>query len=136
MKNNKPILLIEDDEVDVMSVKRAFKDLHIANPLTVLGNGEEALHYLNDPNNIKPCIILLDINMPKMGGIEFIQLAKKESLVKRIPIIVFTTSKEEKDRVESFELGVAGYMLKPVDYKQFVEVVKAIDLYWSISELP
>lgn len=136
MKNNKSILLVEDDAVDVMSVKRAFKDLNITNRLNVVGNGEEALSYLKNSNGEHPCVILLDINMPRMGGIEFLKIAKGDSHLKSIPVIVFTTSKEERDRFDSFNLGVAGYMVKPVDYKQFVEVIRAIDLYWTISELP
>lgn len=136
MRDKLPVLLAEDDEVDVMSLKRAFVDLKIANPLHVVGNGEEALKHLRDENNTTPCVILLDINMPRMGGIEFLKIAKQDPVLKKIPVVVFTTSKEERDRLDSFNLGVAGYMLKPVDYKQFVEVIKAIDLYWTISELP
>ena len=101
-----------------------------------VGNGEEALDYLRDPTTEKPGIILLDLNMPKMNGIDFLKIAKQDPALKRIPVIVLTTSKDERDRVDSFNLGVAGYMLKPVDYIQFVEVVKAIDLYWTLSELP
>ena len=136
MKGTKFVLLVEDDEVDVMSVKRAFSDLNITNPLYVKDNGETALQYLLDNNNALPCLILLDINMPKMGGIEFLKIAKNNPLLKKIPVIIFTTSKEEKDRIESFELGIAGYMIKPVNYKQFVDVIKTIHLYWTISELP
>lgn len=136
MKGKKPVLLVEDDEVDVMSVKRAFTDLNIINSLEYAGNGEEALNYLRNSGNPSPCVILLDINMPRMNGIEFLKIAKLDPVLKKIPIVIFTTSKEEKDRIESFELGVAGYMIKPVDYKQFVEVIKAINLYWTISELP
>lgn len=136
MKEDMLILLVEDDQVDIMTVKRAFKDLNITNPLAVASNGEEALGYLRDENNRKPGIILLDLRMPKMDGIEFLEVAKNDDELKSIPVIVLTTSEEEKDKVDSFDLSVAGYMIKPVDYKQFVDVIRAINLYWTISEFP
>lgn len=136
MNNTIPILLVEDDQVDAMTVKRALKEIKITNPLIIVENGEEALEYLRDTNNDKPGVILLDLNMPKMNGIEFLTIAKKDDDLKRIPVVVLTTSQEEQDKVDSFNLGVVGYMLKPVDYLQFVEVVKTIHLYWTLSELP
>ncbi len=132
----KTILLVEDDMVDIMTVKRAFKELKILNPLAITKNGEEALDFLNNKSNPIPGIILLDLNMPKMNGIEFLNVIKNDQVFKRIPVVVLTTSKEEQDKVESFSQGVAGYMIKPVDYLQFVEVIKTIDLYWTLSELP
>ena len=134
--NSKPILLIEDDSVDAMTVRRAFKELHVANPLKHVENGEEALAYLSDPGNERPCLILLDLNMPVMNGIEFLQAAKTAAELKRIPVVALTTSDEQEDKVESFELGVAGYMRKPVEYQQFVEIMRTIDAYWTISESP
>jgi len=136
LRSKKPILLIEDDLIDRMTVERALKEIRVTNRLDFMGNGEEALDFLRDPTNEKPGIILLDLNMPKMNGIDFLKIAKQDPALKRIPVIVLTTSKDERDRVDSFNLGVAGYMIKPVDYMQFVEVVKAIDLYWTLSELP
>jgi len=136
VRTKQPILLAEDNDVDSEAVRRAFKELKVTNPLIVAKNGEEALAHLRSPANAKPCLILLDLKMPKMDGIEFLRAVKKDEKLKIFPVVVLTTSKEEQDKVESFRLGVAGYMLKPVDYKQFVEVVKAIDLYWSLSELP
>ena len=136
MRNSKPILLVEDDQVDAMTVKRALKELKITNLLDVEPNGEEALKFLRNPENVKPGIILLDLNMPKMNGIEFLQIAKKDDLLKMIPVVVLTTSEADQDKVDSFNLGVAGYMIKPVDYRKFVEVMKTIDLYWTLSELP
>lgn len=133
---NKPLLLVEDDLVDVMTIKRALKEIHVVNPLVHLENGEEAIAYLRDPGNEKPCIILLDLNMPVMNGIEFLQVVKHDDELKRFPVIVLTTSEEQQDKLNSFNLGVAGYMAKPVDYRQFVEVMRSIDLYWSISEMP
>ena len=136
MNNSKPILLVEDDKIDVMSVQRAIKDLRITNHLEITGNGEEALTYLNKTNNKLPCIILLDINMPKMNGIEFLKIIKKVDRLKVLPVVVLTSSKEEKDKLDSFGLGIAGYMLKPADYKKFVEVIRVIDIYWTASEHP
>ncbi len=136
MRSKKPILLVEDDRVDAMTIKRAFRDLRVTNRLDVVGNGEEALEYLRNPENEKPYIILLDVNMPRMNGIEFLRIAKKDETLKRIPAVVLTTSKGEQDKVDCFNLCVAGYMIKLVDYQQFVEVVKTIDLYWTLSELP
>ena len=134
--SNKPILLVEDDQVDIMTVNRALKEIHVTNPVVSKENGEDALHYLQDPEGEKPCIILLDLNMPIMNGIEFLQVVKHDNLLKRIPVVVLTTSEEQQDKVNSFNLGVAGYMAKPVDYRQFVEVMRSIDAYWTISEMP
>ena len=137
MRNSKiSILLVEDDKVDVMTIKRAFKDLKIANPVDVCENGLEALEFLENSNNNRPGIILLDINMPKMNGLEFLHARNEIENIKSIPVIVLTTSKAEQDKIESYNLGVAGYMIKPVDYLQFVEVIRTINLYWTLSELP
>ena len=136
MWNSKPVLLVEDDRVDGMTIKRAFKDLNISNPLVHKYNGEEALEYLNDLSNKKPCIILLDINMPKMNGIEFLKARQQNYLAKKVPVVVLTTSEEQQDIMETFELGVAGYMVKPVNYSKFVDVVKTIKIYWALSQSP
>lgn len=136
MRNCKPILLVEDDTIDAMTVRRAFKDLSITNPLEHRLNGEEAVAYLQDETNQRPCVILLDLNMPKMNGTEFLKVVKADAVLKRIPVVVLTTSNEERDIVESFRLSVAGYIIKPVDYRKFVEAIQTIDLYWTLSELP
>ena len=136
MRNSKPILLVEDDDVDAMTAKRALSDLRITNPLVHTVNGEQALRYLRDENNKKPCLILLDLNMPKMNGIEFLKTVKVDDGLRQIPVVVLTTSRNEKDIVESFELSAAGYVVKPADYKKFVEAIRAINLYWALSELP
>lgn len=133
---NKPILLVEDDQVDAMTVKRALKELHVTNSLVHVENGEEALDHLRNPSVERPCIVLLDLNMPKMGGIELLQVIKQEEVLKAIPVVVLTTSEEQLDKVESFNLGVAGYMAKPVDYQHFVEVMRSINTYWTLSEMP
>ena len=136
MRSFKPILLVEDDQVDAMTVKRALKEINVTNRLNIVNDGEEALTFLKNSENEKPGIILLDLNMPKMNGIEFLKIAKKDESLKKIPVVVLTTSKDDQDKVGSFNLGVAGYMIKPVDYRKFVEVAKIIDLYWTLSELP
>ena len=136
MRSSKPILLVEDDQVDAMTVKRALKDIKVTNRLNIVHDGEKALTFLKNSENEKPGIILLDLNMPRMNGIEFLKIAKKDESLKKIPVVVLTTSKEDQDKVDSFNFGVAGYMIKPVDYRKFVEVVKTIDMYWTLSELP
>ena len=136
MRDSKPILLVEDDNVDVMTVKRALRDVHVTNQLVHTGNGEEALEYLRDESNRKPYVILLDLNMPKMNGIEFLKTIKSDEALKKIPVVVLTTSKDEHDIAESFKLGVAGYMVKSVDYESSVETIRTIVLYWILSELP
>ncbi len=136
MRNSKPILLIEDDNVDVMTVERALRDLKIANQLVSTSNGEEALEYLRTNGNKKPCVILLDLNMPKMNGAELLKIVKKDEALKKIPVVVLTTSSHQQDVVESFKLGAAGYMVKSVDYGKFVETIRTINLYWTLSELP
>lgn len=136
MQGNRKILLAEDDQIDAMSVQRALKDLKVTNPLEIVENGEKALEYLNDADIELPGLILLDLNMPRMGGIEFLKTIKDDTRFKRIPVVVLTTSNEDRDRLETYDLGIAGYMLKPVDYQQFVEVVRTIDLYWTLSQLP
>ena len=133
---NKPILLVEDDQVDVMTILRALKEVHVSNRVVAMENGEAALEYLRAPGSEQPCIILLDLNMPIMNGIEFLQHAKADERLRRIPVIVLTTSEEQQDKVSSFDLGVAGYMAKPVDYRRFVDMMRSIDMYWTISEMP
>ncbi len=136
MKENKPILLVEDDLVDQMLFQRASKALGIRNRTYVAANGEEALRLLRNEDNEKPSLILLDLNMPKMNGLEFLKAVKNDAALKKIPVVVLTTSKEEKDIRESFSLGIAGYMVKPVDYSKFVEIVRTVYGYWTLSELP
>ena len=130
------ILLVEDDVVDVMSVRRALRELNSNSILAVVGNGEEALARLREEAHPLPGIILLDLNMPRMNGIDFLKVLKADERLRRIPVVVLTTSKEERDRMESFNLSVAGYMIKPVEYSGFVEVVRNIQRYWTQSEMP
>ena len=119
-----------------MRVTRALKDIHVINQIVHRENGEDALNYLQDENSDKPCLILLDLNMPVMNGIEFLQAVKKDERLRAIPVVVLTTSDDQQDKLDSFNLGVAGYVAKPVDYCQFVEVMRSIDAYWTISAMP
>lgn len=136
------VLLVEDDEVDVMNVKRAFKRNNITNPLYVAFNGLEALKMLRGSNGNSPQIpkqrriILLDLNMPKMGGLEFLQELRADCNLKSIPVIILTTSDEDKDRIEAYNLNVAGYLLKPVKFSQFAEAMVTLNKYWSLCEIP
>ena len=136
MRNSKSILLIEDDQVDAMTVKRALKDLRLPHELIHSENGEAALVYLKAETSKHPGVILVDLNMPKMNGIEFLKNIKSDPELKKIPVVVLTTSRNEKDVVESFEFSVAGYMVKPADYKKFMEAIKVIHDYWALSLLP
>jgi CheY-like chemotaxis protein len=131
------ILLVEDDEVDVMNVQRSFKKNNISNPLFVAGNGVEALEMLRSgsvPSQNR--LILLDINMPKMNGIEFLRALRADPVLRSSPVVVLTTSNDDKDRLESFQLNVAGYLLKPVTFNSFVEVMLALNKYWMLVEMP
>ena len=136
MRNDKPILIIDDDLVDAMTIKRAFKDINVTNRIDLVGNGEEALEFLRNEENEKPSLIFLDLNMPKMNGVEFLRILRQDDQLNVIPVIILTTSKDEHDKIDSFKLGIAGYIVKPVDYLQFVEVIKTIKDYWTFSELP
>lgn len=136
MNGSKPLLIVEDDEIDIMTIRRALKELNVTNRIEVSLNGEEALAYLMDPQNEKPCVILLDINMPRMNGIEFLKERSQNEIIKKIPVVVLTSSNEEQDMVQSYDLGVAGYMIKPVNYERFLETIRIIDLYWTLSQFP
>ncbi len=135
------ILLVEDDEVDIMTVQRAFKKGNIANPLYLAGNGIEALALLRgnpeQPSPIPPerRLILLDLNMPKMNGLEFLRELRSDPTIRHIPVVVLTTSNEERDRVDAYHLNVAGYILKPVTFSVFVELMITLDKYWTLCEM-
>ncbi len=135
MQNLKPILLVEDDDVDVMTVKRVLGELKVSNELVCKANGEEALEYLQEAGNEEPSIVLLDLNMPKMNGFEFLKVVKRDEKLRRIPVVVLTTSREQYDVTESLSQGAAGYMVKPVEYTQFLETIDTIEKYWTLSKL-
>ena len=131
------ILLVEDDEVDVMNVRRAFKKNNIANPLTVAGNGLDALEKLRSgevPRDRR--IILLDLNMPKMNGIEFLRELRADPVLSVTPVVVLTTSNDDRDKIEAYHLNVAGYLLKPVTFTNFCEVMATLNKYWALVEMP
>ncbi|MGB3138602.1 MAG: response regulator [Nodosilinea sp.] len=136
------VLLVEDDEVDVMNVQRAFKRSRINNPLFVASNGLDALSMLRGSVSKPPSVpayrrlILLDINMPKMNGLEFLQELRQDASLKATPVVVLTTSDADQDRLEAYRLNVAGYILKPVTFAPFAEVMASLNQYWSLCEIP
>ncbi len=136
------IILVEDDEVDVMTVLRAFRKNNIQPSIHVAANGIEALELLKkgtlgQPEDLaRNCLIWLDLNMPKMGGLEFLKILRAHEHLKRIPVVVLTTSDQEQDRMEAYNLNVAGYIIKPVTFSKFVEMVGTLNAYWAICEMP
>jgi len=131
------ILLVEDDAVDVMNVHRAFQKAHVSNPLHVAGNGLEALDMLR--RNVIPTdrrLILLDLNMPRMNGIEFLRVLRADPELHAIPVVVLTTSNDERDKIDAYDLNVAGYLVKPVTFSDFVELMAALNKYWMLVEMP
>lgn len=131
------ILLVEDDEVDVMNVQRAFKKNNILNPLFVAGNGIDALKILRGGEFPKTGrIVLLDLNMPKMNGIEFLKEVRADPELRSLPVVVLTTSRDERDRVEAYNLNVAGYLVKPVEFPEFADLMAMLNKYWTLVELP
>ncbi|HEU5463200.1 MAG TPA: response regulator [Candidatus Binatia bacterium] len=131
------ILLVEDDEVDVMNVKRAFDKNHITNPVFVAGNGLEALEKLRSgeiPQGRR--IVLLDLNMPKMNGIEFLRELRKDPALAPTPVVVLTTSNNDRDKIDAFNFNVAGYLVKPVTFAEFSELMVTLNKYWTLVELP
>ena len=131
------ILLVEDDEVDVMNVRRAFKKNNIGNPLWVAGNGLEGLALLRGPEIPRDRrLVLLDLNMPRMNGIEFLRELRADPELALTPVVVLTTSDDERDRVDAYNLNVAGYILKPVTFVSFVEAMATLNKYWTLVEMP
>jgi CheY-like chemotaxis protein len=131
------ILLVEDDEVDVMNVKRAFEKNHITNPLFVASNGLEALEKLRSgevPQGRR--IVLLDLNMPKMNGIEFLRELRNDPALAATPVVVLTTSNNDRDKIDAFNLNVAGYLVKPVTFAEFSDLMVTLNKYWTLVEMP
>jgi CheY-like chemotaxis protein len=131
------ILLVEDDEVDVMNVRRAFERNNVSNPLFVAGNGLEALEMLRNgtvPRERR--LILLDLNMPRMNGIEFLQELRADPELAAAPVVVLTTSNDDQDKIDAYNLNVAGYLLKPVTFSNFCERMTTLNKYWTLVEMP
>lgn len=131
------ILLVDDDAVDVMNVQRAFKKSNIHNALYIAGDGRQALELLR--NGTVPSrnrLILLDLNMPRMNGLEFLRALRADPELSATPVVVLTTSNDDRDRLQSYAHNVAGYLVKPVASPAFVELMAALNAYWSRVELP
>ena len=130
------ILLVEDNPDDEKLTLRALKKNNIANPILVARDGQEAVNYLFDPAKTLPAVVLLDLKLPKIGGLEILKRARADERTKRIPIVVLTSSKEDTDLVASYNLGCNSYIRKPVDFVQFTEAVKQLGLYWLLLNEP
>ena len=143
-KGEYTLLLVEDNPDDVELTRRAFARSNIINHLMVVTDGEEALHYLfatgphagRDPNAL-PHAVLLDLNLPKINGLEVLRRIRSEEATRRLPVIILTTSREERDIINSYDLGANSYVRKPVDFAQFVEAARQLGLYWlALNEKP
>ncbi|WP_055434816.1 response regulator [Lacinutrix algicola] len=134
MTKNLKILLIEDDMIEIMKLNRTISTLKLDHKIIEANNGEDALGILEQKDNL-PDIILLDLNMPKINGIEFLNILKKDDVLKYIPTIILTTSNNQKDLLECYKTGVAGYVLKPLKYEDYVSKIEKLLAYWSINEL-
>ncbi len=132
--NSLKVLLIEDDMIEVMKLNRAKNSLNLNHNIIEANNGEEALKILEDRDNL-PDIILLDLNMPKISGIEFLKILKADDTLKYLPTIVLTTSSNERDLLECYKIGIAGYVLKPLKYEDYVSKIEKLLAYWGVNEL-
>ena len=135
---NQPILLVEDNPVDLDLTLRAFKSRKLTNPLEIARDGEEAIAFIEKWKNGDPVpvVILLDLNLPKVNGLEVLEAIKKHPDFKTIPVVVLTTSSESSDVKKSYQLGANSYIVKPVDFDKFIEVATQIELYWSVLNRP
>lgn len=143
MQKLKTILLAEDNLKDVELTLEAMADNNLANQVVVVNDGVEALEYLRCEGKYKlrkkgnPALILLDIKMPRMDGIEVLRRIRGDAALKRIPVVILSSSREETDLINTYDLGVNAYVVKPVDFQQFIEAVKQIGSFWAvINELP
>jgi CheY-like chemotaxis protein len=139
----KRILLVEDNPKDVELALEALEEHNLANDVVVVRNGAEALDYLYRRGEFStrpegnPAVVLLDLKMPKVDGMEVLQKIKTDEQLKMIPIVMLTSSREEQDLVRSYQLGVNGYVVKPIDFQQLVEAVKQLGLFWAVlNEVP
>ena len=140
MRNGSPLLIVEDNETDVLCLKKAFEKSGIGKPIITASNGEEALAYLKgdlpDQDLRVPNLILLDLNMPIMNGFEFLEVVKSDDRLKSIPVVVLTSSTSSMDMNDSYNNSVAGYIEKPMDPADYLNIVSVLDQYWSLSYLP
>lgn len=143
MREKARILLVDDDLVDCEAVIRAFTTHKVTNPIFVAHDGVEALEFLRrkgayaDPATAPtPSLVLLDLDMPRMGGLECLKEMKNDPNLSYIPVIIFTSSKKEEDVVDAYKHGAASFIRKPVTFDKLVETIRTVDLYWSLSELP
>lgn len=141
--NNKTILLVEDNPSDINLTKRAFEKGHITNNLVVAEDGQEALDYIfgngiyvNRDISQLPTLILLDLKLPKIGGLEVLKRIRAAEIIKRLPVVILTSSKEDEDMAASYDLGVNSYIRKPIDFNQFAEAIKYLGLYWLVINEP
>lgn len=131
------ILLVEDDQIDVMNIRRAFERNRITNPLWVARDGVEALEMLAGGEvPLHQLLVLLDLNMPRMNGIELLREIRGREGLQHLPVVVLTTSDDERDRIEAYNLNIAGYIVKPVTFMSFVEAMATLNKYWTLVELP
>ena len=137
------VLMAEDDEHDILATERAWEKNRISNPLHVVRDGEECLDYLHqrgkyaEPGTApQPGILLLDLKMPKMDGLAVLKHIKQDEGLRRLPVVILTTSKAERDRLASYDLGANAFMVKPVGFEGLTEAVKTVNLFWQIVELP
>jgi DNA-binding response OmpR family regulator len=136
------ILLVEDDPKDVELTLTALEEYKLANEVLVLGDGEEALNYLycrgtfGTRNQGNPAVMLLDLKLPKVDGLEVLREIKSDDKLKVIPVVVLTSSREERDMVASYKLGVNAYVVKPVDFHEFVNAIKELGVFWAIINEP
>ena len=139
----KVILLVEDNLSDVGLTKRAFEKHRIQNELVVAADGQEALDYLfgagayaGRDTSVMPAVILMDLKLPKVDGLEALRRIRSHDLTKRLPVVILTSSREDQDVAMSYDLGANSYIRKPVDFRQFAEAVKTLDLYWVVLNEP
>jgi CheY-like chemotaxis protein len=135
---NHPILLIEDNPMDVDLTRRAFTRRKVINTIEVARDGEEAIAFIRrwETGDPWPVVILLDINLPKINGLEVLRELKTHPMLQKIPVIVLTSSGEDRDIQKAYELGANSYIVKPVDFEKFVDVATQIDLYWNVINIP
>jgi CheY-like chemotaxis protein len=130
------ILLVDDDSIDVMNVKRAFAKNNLTNPIHEAKNGIEALEILRRGSLPARHLVLLDLNMPRMNGLEFLHVLRADPALRSTSVVVLTTSNEERDKVAAYDLNVAGYLLKPVTFPSFVDLMASLNKYWTLVEMP